>query len=57
MTDIAGTVEVVLRQSPVANEQAAPDIFELIASLPPGTRSQAEVDAQILGERASWGDV
>lgn len=56
VTDVAGTVEVVLRQAAVANEQLAPDIFELIAALPPGTRTRAEIDAQVLAERASWGD-
>lgn len=56
VTDVVGAVEVVLRQAPVANGQAAPDIFDLIATLPGGTRTRAEIDAQVREERESWGE-
>lgn len=57
VTDVAGSVEVVLRQAAVANEQVTPDVFDLIAALPSGTRTRAEIDAQVFAERDSWGDV
>ena len=32
------------------------DVFEMIASLAPGSRSKADIDRQIKEERSSWGD-
>lgn len=54
MSGIRGPVEVTLR--PVAVAPQAPDVFDFIASLPPGKRSKAEIDRDIAEERASWGD-
>jgi hypothetical protein len=53
---LTGDVEVVLRQVAPAPEAPALDVFELIASLSPGTRSKEEIDEQIADERASSGD-
>lgn len=54
MPGIRGPVEVTLR--PEAIEQHAPNVFDLIANLPPGRRSKAEIDRDIAAERASWGN-
>jgi hypothetical protein len=51
--EIRGEVEVLIRQIP---SEPTEDIFDLIASLAPGTRSKADIDHQIEEERASWGD-
>ena len=56
VTDVVGAVEVVLRQSPVANLQDRPDVFTWIAAWPGGTRSRADIDAQVQDERGSWGE-
>lgn len=56
VTDVVGPMEVVLRQAPVANRQDAADVFDLIAALPAGARTRAEIDEQIQQERESWGD-
>ncbi|MBX3184832.1 MAG: hypothetical protein KIT72_07705 [Polyangiaceae bacterium] len=55
--ELSGEVEVVLR--PIKAKEAEPakrDLFEVIRSLPPGTRTKEDIDAQIAEERASWGD-
>ncbi|MDI7267225.1 MAG: DUF2281 domain-containing protein [Myxococcota bacterium] len=31
-------------------------VFELVARLPPGTRTKEDVDRQLEEERAAWGD-
>ncbi|NJL26480.1 MAG: hypothetical protein HC897_00710 [Thermoanaerobaculia bacterium] len=54
MPGIRGPVEVTLR--PVAVEPQVPDVFDLIASLPPGKRSKTKIDRDLAEERASWGD-
>jgi hypothetical protein len=41
VSEIRGEVEVLIRQLPKA---AAEDVFDLIASLAPGSRSKAEID-------------
>jgi len=51
--EICGDVEVVIRQYP---EAGAEDVFAVIATLPPGSRSKADIDQQINEERISWGD-
>jgi len=53
--DIGGEVEVEVSIRPVS-EIKGTDVFALIASLPPGSRTKAEIDRQIEEERASWGD-
>jgi hypothetical protein len=53
--EVAGEVEVVVR--PVQAETAPKrDIFEVLRSLTPGTRSKEDIDRQIAEERDSWGD-
>ncbi len=54
VTELHGPVEVVLRTA--APQQAFCDVFELIASLSPGSRSKEDIDCQIAEERSSWGD-
>ena len=46
-------VEVVIRPLP---PEPGKSIFEVIAALPPGTRSKEDIDRQIREERESWGD-
>jgi hypothetical protein len=53
--EMQGEVEVTLRPSHRQEAGQHQNIFELIASLPPGTRSKEDIDAQIAEERGSWG--
>jgi hypothetical protein len=46
-------VEVVIRPLPAPR---AMDVFEFIASLPPGKRTKEDIDRQVREERDSWGD-
>jgi hypothetical protein len=49
--------DVVVKLSPAEKQDAQQEnIFDLIASLPPGTRTKEDIDAQIAEERASWGE-
>lgn len=53
--EVSGEVEVVVR--PVQAEPAPTrDVFEVLRSLPPGTRTKEDIDRQIAEERDSWGD-
>lgn len=56
LDEVSGEVEVVVRA--VEAKPAAPqrDIFDVIRSLPTGTRTKEDIDRQIAEERASWGD-
>ena len=56
VTELRGEVEVVVRSVPPSQLQPRQDIFDFIASLPPGTRSKEDIDRQIQEERDSWGD-
>lgn len=51
--EIRGEVEALIRELPKAGPE---DVFDVIASLAPGSRSKADIDQQIHEERASWGD-
>lgn len=52
---LTGRVEVILRpESPVPEGNGA-DIFQFIASLPPGRRSKAEIDRELEDARNGWG--
>jgi hypothetical protein len=53
---LTGTVEVMLRAVGTSPDVAVQDVFDLIASLTPGSRSKDEIDRQIADERASWGE-
>ena len=55
ISEVEGAVEVVVRAVPAApGPEAGRDVFELIASLPGGTRSKEDIDRQIAEERAGW---
>ncbi len=56
LTYDSGEVEVVVR--PVEAKPATPqrDIFDVIRSLPPGSRTKEDIDRQIAEERDSWRD-
>jgi len=54
VTGLQGPVEVVVRPLPAA--PAGPDVFDLIAAQPPGTRSKSDIDRQIRDERDAWGN-
>jgi|SoiMethySBSTD1v2_1073268.scaffolds.fasta_scaffold260998_2 hypothetical protein len=56
VTELQGEVEVVVRSASASQSQPRQDIFDFIASLPPGTRSKEEIDRQIQEERDAWGD-
>lgn len=48
-------VQVILRPL-VDVRPSVSTIFDLLRSLPPGTRSKEENDRRLLEERASWGE-
>jgi len=56
VTELQGEVEVVVRSASASQSQPRQDIFDFIASLPPGTRSKEEIDRQIQEERDAWDD-
>ncbi len=56
VTELRGEVEIVVRPASASRPQSQQDIFDFIASLPPGTRSKEEIDRQIQEERDAWGD-
>jgi len=56
ITELRGEVEIVVRSVLPAQPQPRQDIFDFIASLPPGMRSKEDIDRQIQEERDSWGD-
>jgi hypothetical protein len=56
VTELQGEVEVVVRSASASQSQPRQDIFDFIASLPPGTRSKQEIDRQIQEERDAWDD-
>ena len=53
-------VQVIARQPADAERAASPTptrtLRELLRDLPPGNRSQADIDEQIRQERAQWDD-
>jgi hypothetical protein len=51
VSEISGEVEVLIQPLPKGRGE---DVFDLIASLAPGTRSKADIDEEIRKERASW---
>lgn len=56
VTEIEGSVEVVLRPLRPRADGDEEDIFDFIAELPPGNRSKDDIDRQIHEERDSWGN-
>jgi hypothetical protein len=50
------SLDEILRSSAEKQKMHQQNIFNLIASLPPGTRTKEEIDVQIAEERGSWGE-
>jgi hypothetical protein len=50
--ELDGEVEVFLR--PVSATPRAPDVLEVIAGMPIGTRSKGDIDNQLAEDRAGW---
>ena len=49
-------VRITVEADSTAGPEPKPqNLVEFIQSLPPGTRSKADIDAQIAEERSSWG--
>lgn len=53
---VTSEVEVVVRSVEAKRVAAQRDIFDVIRSLPPGTRTKEDIDRQIAEERSSWGE-
>ncbi|MBI3271687.1 MAG: hypothetical protein HYZ53_22035 [Planctomycetes bacterium] len=49
-------VEVLLQAAVEAPRPTYGDVFSLIASLSPGTRTQEDIDLQVREERDAWGE-
>lgn len=49
----ASVVELRVRLQPTTARK--PGLVEFLESLPPGTRSKEEIDAELEAERDSWG--
>ena len=56
VTELCGEVEVVVRSVSALQSQPRQDIFDFIATLPPGSRSKEDIDRQIREERDAWDD-
>jgi hypothetical protein len=55
VTGLTGPVEVQMRPvQPGASKENTLRLLEYLRSLPPGTRSKEDIDAQIREERESW---
>jgi hypothetical protein len=52
--ELDGEVEVFVRS--VGATPRPPYVLEVIASLPAGTRSKADIDRQLADDRAGWAD-
>jgi hypothetical protein len=52
--ELDGEVEVFLRS--VATTPRPPDVLDVIASMPVGTRSKSDIDSQLAEDRAGWSD-
>ena len=50
--ELDGEVEVFLRA--VGSTPRPPDVLDVIASLPVGTRSKGDIDSQLAEDRAGW---
>jgi len=56
VSDVEEEVEVVVRSLPDPKTLPKMRVGDFLRSLPPGTRSKADIDKQINEERNSWGD-
>ena len=50
-----GEVEVVVRPAADATPRP-PDVLDVLAALPTGTRSKADIDRQVTEDRAAWSE-
>jgi hypothetical protein len=50
--ELEGEVEVFLR--PVVATPRPPDVLEVIAALPAGSRSKEDIDHQLADDRTGW---
>lgn len=53
LNDVHGRVEVLVRVE-ASPPSSPPDVFELIATFPPGIRSKEEIDAELDADRSAW---
>jgi hypothetical protein len=53
VTGLAGEVEVEMRPVGKSEKKTARDLVEFLRTLPPGTRTKEDIDAQIREERES----
>jgi hypothetical protein len=49
-------VDVVLRMNDMSEQAAPQSLADFLRSLPPGTRSKADIEQQMQEERRSWPD-
>jgi hypothetical protein len=56
VTDVIGSVEVVLRSLETIQEPRGERLSDFLRRLPPTGRTKEDVDRQINEERDSWGD-
>jgi len=56
VSDVEEEVEVVVRPRTDSKGLPKMSVGDFLRSLPPGTRSKADIDSQIDEERNSWGD-
>jgi hypothetical protein len=55
VAELDGEVEVEVRAAPQATP-SPPDVLDVIAALPEGRRTKAEIDQQLAEDRAGWTD-
>ena len=51
-----GEVEIAVRSVAAEPAKTVESVFDFIRSLPPGTRTKEDIDAQIAEEHESWGE-
>ena len=54
--DLAADVEVIVRSRGAGVAAPPTNILDFLQSLPPGTRTKEDIDAQIREEREAWND-
>jgi hypothetical protein len=52
VVELEGEVEVFVRSA--APTPRPPDVLDVIAAMPPGTRTKDEIDRQLAEDRAGW---
>ena len=55
VTELRGAVEVVLRPA-AESRSSGRDAFELIESMPAGSREKRDIDRQVADERGAWNE-